>query len=97
MNQSDHSLRRLLRAAARAPKPEPVSLPSRLETQLVARWRSAAPEDESALLAAFFRRAVIYASLVMALSIGWNWLENKGNDTGLTALTNYEAQLQVLP
>lgn len=96
MNQSDHSLRRLLRAAARAPKESSVSLPPFLETRLLAHWRSTAPEDESVLLAAFFRRALVCAALVMTLTIGWNWLGNRG-DAGARALTNYEARLQVLP
>lgn len=97
MNQFDHSLRRLLRAAARAPKEEPASLPPFLETRLLARWRSAATEDESALLAAVFRRAVVCACLAAVLSIGGSWLATRGDPAGVTALTNYEAKLQVMP
>jgi hypothetical protein len=97
MNQFGHSLRRLLRAAARAPKESPVALPPFLEARLLAQWRSTAPEDESALLAVFFRRAVVCAGLTMMLSIGWNWLGDRGEVAGAPPLADFEIALQTMP
>jgi hypothetical protein len=97
MNQFDHRLQRLLKAAARAPREEPVSLPPFLETRLLARWRAAATESDSALITTVFHRAVVYACLAAMLSIGGSWLAIRGDTAGVAALTNYEAKLQVMP
>ena len=97
MNQFDHSVRRLFKAVAQAPREEPSSLPPILEARLVAQWRCAATEDESALLAAVFRRAWVCACLAAMLSIGGSWLATRGDSAGVTALTNYETKLQLMP
>jgi hypothetical protein len=97
MNPLDHSLQRLLRAAGRARNEDPPAAPFYLEIKVLARWRSTANGEESVLLPAVFRRAVVCACLLMVVSIGWNWWGTRGDDAGVAALANYEAKLQVLP
>ena len=98
MNRLYHSLQRLLKAAAQAPKAAPVTPPFALETRVLAQWRAAAGEDEFAFLTKLFRHAIVYASLVMLLSIGWNFLEkSKGATASTTALAEYAMTMKLPP
>jgi len=98
MNPLDHSLNRLLQAAAQAPKQTPVRPPFTLEARVLAQWRSAANEDEFAFLAKLFRHAVIYAGFVMLLSIGWNYLGSHGSEAAsATALAEYAMTMKLPP
>ena len=98
MNPLDHSLNRLLKAAAQAPKAAPGAAPFALEAGVLAEWRAAASEDEFAFLTKLFRHAVVYASLVMLLSIGWNYLgNNKGAAASTTALAEYAMTMKLPP
>ena len=54
-------------------------------------------EDEFALLAALFRRGVVFASLIMVLSMGWGWMQGRSENTGETALANYAMNIQLPP
>ena len=97
MNSLDHSLERLLKAAAQAPRAalEPASFAR--ETQVLAEWRSTRKEDEFALLVGLFRRAVIFASLIMTLSVTWNYLEKRGEAASTVALASYALKMQLPP
>jgi hypothetical protein len=98
MNPLDHSLKRLLKAAAQAPKAAPGTTSFTLEARVLAQWRAAASEDEFPFLMKLFRHAVIYASLVMLLSIGWNYLErNRSEAASMTALADYAMTVQLPP
>jgi hypothetical protein len=97
MSSLDHSLQRLFKAAAQAPREAPGPLPSAWACRTLAQWRSTAGEDESALLAALFWRGVVCASLVMVLSMGWSCMGNDGAGAGAKALANYALTIQLLP
>jgi len=72
MKPNDETLQRLLKVAAKA-APEAVDAPPLgLETRVLANWRAAGTEDESVSLFAFFRRAMLGASLVLVLSAAWS-------------------------
>ena len=94
MNPLDQSLGRLFRAAARAPQ-SPIGPPTfGWESRLIAGWHSLAAEDDYALWASLFRRAITFAGLVLALSATWNYLENKSAADTVT-LANYAMTLQL--
>jgi hypothetical protein len=96
MNPLDHSFQRLLDAAAKARVEMPGPLPGSFEARVLAQWRTAGAEDEFLVLAGMFRRAAIFAALIMALSAGWNYLENR-SDAGTTALASYAIKMQLPP
>ena len=97
MSPLDRSLQRLLKAAAQAPLDAPDSLPFGLEARTLAQWRSAPASDDFAPLAAFFRRAVIFASLITVLSMVWSSRDNGNPAAGAVALANYEIAMQLPP
>jgi hypothetical protein len=95
MNRHDLALRKLLYAAAQSPRAsfEP---PSRsLETSVLARWRAGKKEDDLTMLLLLFRRATLFAIVVMALSGAWNYYETNASPVA-TALASY-AMLQLPP
>ena len=98
MNASDKQLQRMLNAAAKAPV-EPLGVPPLgLETRVLAQWRTGAAEDDSASLFAFFRHAMVGASLVLALSAAWSLSRPSGGQAGdEAALLNYEIQQTLNP
>jgi hypothetical protein len=99
MKPLDHSLQRLLRAAARAPsKPEIPEHPSfALETAVLRRRRSAAVEDEWPALVPLFRRAVICSGLIMVLCAAWSWFQTRTPDAGASDLAAYAMTIQIPP
>ena len=97
MNPLDHALQRLFQAAARAPEPAPESLPSALESRVLARWRQETTDDRALLLAALFRRAILCASLITALSLVWSYQEDGNVASNTVALANYEINLRLPP
>ena len=97
MKSFDRSLQKLLDAAARAPKEAPSQLPFALEARVLARWRSLEMEDEFDQLVNLFRRAVVFGSLIMILSIGGSWLQNRSESASLTALASYAMTIQLPP
>ena len=98
MKSTDQSLERLLNAAAKA-APETAAAPVLgLETRVLANWRAAGAEDESVPLFAFFRRAVLAASLVLVLSATWSFTQPGGGAIGEeAALFDYNIQMSLNP
>ena len=97
MKQIHESLQKLLAAARRTPQADPGPLPQALETRVLARWRSGPVRDEAVPLAVLFRQALVCAGLVMLLSIGWNYLESRGEAAGTLAVAHYEMTVEMLP
>lgn len=95
MNESDHSLQKLLNAAAQVRSELPESPPFAVEAAVIAQVRSAPREDEFAALLRLFRRATVFAVVVMTLSAAWHHFGTK-NSAGATALANY-AMMQLPP
>jgi hypothetical protein len=95
MNPLDRSLHKLLEAASQE-RPNPSqSPPSSLHAAILDQLRGHRAEDEFTVLIWMFRRAIILAVIVMALSGAWNYLG--GADlTALPALGSY-ATMQLPP
>jgi hypothetical protein len=91
-------MQRLLNAAAKAPSEAPIAPPLSLETRVLAQWRAGRADDDSASLFAFFRHAVVGASLVLVLSAVWSLSQPTGGAAGdEAALLNYEIQKGLNP
>jgi len=97
MNHDEHALKRLLKAASRSQAKTPDAMPFGLESRILANWRRDEAEDDSVLLASLFRRAVICASIVMVVSIGWSQLAAAREVPGAVVLTNFEEVIRVVP
>jgi hypothetical protein len=97
MKATDESLQRLLKAAAKAP-PENAAAPLGLETCVLAHWRAARTDGDSAFLFAFLRRATLSASLVLLLSAAWSLSRPSASPTSdEAALLDYEIQMSLNP
>lgn len=97
MNGGNHALARLLKAA-RQSQHEPASSPSfALESKILAQLRSANTQDELASLAVLFRRAAVYAALVMILTLGWSRIVSVNDVPGGTALETLASAMRVVP
>jgi hypothetical protein len=98
MKPTDETMQRLLNAAAKAPLEAPAAPPLGLETRLLAQWRAGAADDDAASLFAFFRHAMVGASLVLVLSAVWSLSQPTGSTAGdEAALLNYEFQQGLTP
>ena len=98
MKPADESLQRLLNAAAKAAPERAGAPPLGLETRVLANWRAAATDDESVSLFAFFRRAVIGASLVLSLTAAWSLTQSGTGPAGdEAALLDYNIQTSLAP
>jgi hypothetical protein len=97
MNPLDDSLRRLLQAAARAPKPTPPALPAPLRAGIIRQWRVRPEEDDFAFLLAMFRGAAVFAGLIMALSVTWHYLPDKNDAAGTLPLAKFAITMQLPP
>jgi hypothetical protein len=97
MHPLDDSLRRLLQAAARAPKPAPPALTSPVLAGVLRQWRSQPVEDEFASLLTLFRGAAILASFIMLLSVTTNYLADRDDAAGTLPLAEYALTLQLPP
>jgi hypothetical protein len=97
MHPLDDSLRRLLQASARAPKPAPPALTSPVLAGVLRQWRSQPVEDEFASLLTLFRGAVILASFIMLLSVTTNYLADRDDAAGTLPLAEYALTLQLPP
>ncbi len=97
MNKSNDPLQRLFRAAALASKETQAAPPIAVENRVMTRWRNAGNEDEFDLLAALLRRGVVFASLIMVLSMGWGWMQSKSENASETALATYALNIQLPP
>jgi hypothetical protein len=97
MNPLDDSMRRLLQAAARAPKPAPSALPGTLLADTLRQWRSQPAEDEFASLLPLFRSVAIFASFIVVLSVASNYLADRNEAAGPLPLAKYALTLQLPP
>jgi hypothetical protein len=98
MKPTDQKLQRLLAAAAKAAPAAAATPPLGLETRVLANWRAGSADDESLSLFAFFRRAMLGASLVLALSAAWSLTQSAGSATGdEAALLDYNIQMSLNP
>jgi hypothetical protein len=98
MNPTDARLQKLLNAAAEATSGAPIAPPLGLETRVLAQWRAGTRDDDSAALFAFFRHAMVGASLVLVLSAVWSLSQPTGRVAGdEAALLNYEIQKGLNP
>jgi len=97
MNKSSDPLQRLFRAAALASKETQAAPPIAMENRVMAQWRNAGIEDEFDLLASLLRRAVVFASLIMVLSMGWGWMQSQSENASETALATYALNMQLPP
>ena len=98
MKPTDETVQRLLNAAAKARLEFPTAPPLGLETRVLARWRAGTADDDSASLFAFFRHALVGASLVLVLSAVWSLSQPTGGTAGdEAALLNYEIQRGLNP
>lgn len=99
MNHDEHRLKRLFKAARQSPPETSASIPLALETRIIARWHSSAPEEQLELLslAGLFRRAAVCAVLVMVASVGWNQLSDAREVPGVMAFSNLATDIQVVP
>jgi hypothetical protein len=97
MKNPDKALKRLFRAAALASKEIPAAPPASMENRVLARWRNAGSEDEFDLLAHLLRRGVVFAGLIMILSMGWGWMQSRSENASETALATYALNIQLPP
>ena len=98
MKPTDEQLQRMLNAAAKAAVEAPDAPPVGLETRVLAQWRTGTAEDDSASLFAFFRHAMVGASLVLVLSAVWSLSQPTPGTAGdEAALLNYEIQKGLNP
>jgi hypothetical protein len=98
MIPTDQTLQRLFNAAAKAAPEAAAAPPLGLETRVLANWRAAGTDDDSVSLFAFFRRAVIGASLVLVLSAAWSLTQSGGSATGdEAARLDYDIQMSLTP
>ena len=98
MKPRDQTLHRLLNAAAKAAPAAAAVPPLGLETRVLGNWRAGSADDESVSLFAFFRRAMLGASLVLALSAVWSLTQSAGSATGdEAAVLDYNIQMSLNP
>jgi hypothetical protein len=94
----DHQLQRLLDAAAKSSAKAADAAPLGLETRIIAQWRAAATDDETAFLFAFFRRAMLCATMVLLFSAAWSFSRMSHEVSADEAiLDNYDVQLSLNP
>ena len=98
MKPMDEKLQRLLAAAAKAAREAAGDPPLGLETRVLAQWREADADDDPVSVFAFFRRAVLGASLVLALSAAWSLIQTGSSVTGdEAARLDYNIQMSLNP
>jgi hypothetical protein len=98
MKPNDEKLERLLAAAAKAAPHTHDAPPLGLETRVLAQWRAEGAEDDVIPVFAFFRRAVLGASLVLALCAAWSLTQIGASATGdEAAQLDYNIQMSLNP
>ncbi len=95
MKNTDQSLDRLLRAAARH-RPvlvgDEATPPFGFATRVVAGWNAASPGREgNGLDALWFRRSLLCALAVMAVSVGWSFKTDTAAPNDEMAIASYDA------
>lgn len=98
MKRTDEQLSRLLRAAAAAPEPEIEDPPPYLLRRVLAGWRTARITDAPSLVAALvFRRALVCAFIVMALTVAWAHRQLVEPLPNEVAIAEYETRMTLSP
>jgi hypothetical protein len=92
MNDTDHSLARLLRAAATSRRREGVEMPAGLAARVLAAWRTGEEDPGAPWFAVLCQRAVLCACAVACASLLLN-LSTLENLTQLRAWHAAEARL----
>jgi hypothetical protein len=94
MNKPDHSLDRLLRAAAQCHPDRPEIAeepPFGFTTRVVAGWLAGAGRDRTGLEALWFRRAFLCAVAVMAMAVSWSYKTDTAAPNEEMAIATYDA------
>jgi hypothetical protein len=73
MNPGNDPLDRLLKSAARAPRPETGAARFTLEARVLGDWRASARTDNTDFLLAWLRRAALCACVLALVSLAWNF------------------------
>jgi hypothetical protein len=97
MNHDEQALRRLLKAAGRSQPEWPEAMPFALEARILAQWRRGVVESDATVLVAVFRRATIWAGVIMVVSIGWSQLNAVREVPGAAALAKLERAIPFAP
>ena len=98
MKPDERIMQRLLDAAARTAPAPAVTPPLGLETRVLADWRTGQSEDDSIWLMAFFRHALVGASLVLVLSAAWSLSRPASNaPSDEAALLDYNIRMSLNP
>lgn len=86
MNQNNDPLDRLLASAAKATRPMASPSPNRLQSRVLADWRSSLANDDFALWVYWLRRAMAFAFCVVLMSAVWqlgSGTASRGDDLSL--------------
>jgi hypothetical protein len=94
MNSGNDPLDRLLKSAARAPRPETGAARFALEARVLGGWRAAAPADNGDYLIAWLRRAAICACVLALASLAWNYEVFAGHRSGGDELAVADATMR---
>ena len=98
MTPTDESLKRLLKAAAKAEPSFEAAPAFGLETRVLANWRAGVAGEDAVSLFRFLRRAVLGAGLALALCAAWSLAQTGGTAAGdEAARLNYEIQMSLNP
>jgi hypothetical protein len=98
MKPMEEAIQILLNAASKIPTETPAVPPFGLETRVLAQWRAGTADDDASSLFAFFRHAMVGASLVLVLSAVWSLSQPTGGAASdEAALLNYEIQERLNP
>ena len=73
MTPINDPLSRLLKAAARVPKPAPEEPSFALETRVMRHWRAGLQAETGDIAVAWFRRMAIGACVLALASVAWNY------------------------
>jgi hypothetical protein len=92
MKNSDHSLDRLLRAAAQYhPAAAEEELPFGFATRVVSGWLASVGRERTGLETLWFRRAFLCAVAVMAISVSWSYKTDTTAPNDEMAIASYDA------
>jgi hypothetical protein len=91
MNKSDHSLDRLLRAAAQYRPEIAEEPPFGFTARVVAGWLAGAGRDGMGLEMLWFRRAFLCAVAVMAIAVSWSYKTDTSAPNAEMAIASYDA------
>jgi hypothetical protein len=88
MNETNHQLDRLLKAAARAPQGEVAPASFAMETRVMAAWRAGRSGEDVMALISWFRRAVACGCLVMIVSLAWGYNSISSSQADMASNSN---------